>query len=244
MGYHVKWACINMPSDTNENKYFDIREAPQRLRQLAEERERMYLGEKAYRTLKQRGQMKDILDDEVKRIQTAFRNLVKELHAKRYSDQEAHERAWQSLVRNWPFALDDGEPEKKALAEKEPSDWPSVVTVTAKDGRRYVLVYQEPMSEDFKRFVRTLQGEPDARKHSAQSRPRPGAAKGPFDRSKQQAVREKAKEILKKQREKAEQAKQPAQTIPPFKGAITIFDESKKQKPLERIRNWPKAPSR
>jgi hypothetical protein len=153
-----------MSSGTNQKKYFDIREAPQHLRRLVDERQRVYLGERAYRTLNERGHMNEILDSEVKRARSAFRYLVEELQAKRYSDQEAHERAWQSLVRNWPFALDDGEPEKKAPAEREPFCWQSGVTVTAKDGRRYVLVYQEPMTEEYKRFVRTLQGEPDARK--------------------------------------------------------------------------------
>ena len=229
---------MNMPSGTDKKRYFDIREAPQRLRKLAEERERIYLGEKAYRTLKERGQLKGILDDEVKRIQTAFRNLVKELQAKEYSDREAHERAWQSLVRNWPFALDDGEPEKKVRAEL--SGWPSVVTVTAKSGRRYVLVYQEPMSEDFKRFVRTLQGEPSPRKPGRQSRPGSGGARNPFDRPKATGSARKGQETGGK----AQQVKQPAQTIPPFKGTITIFDESKRQKPLEQIRNRPKTPSR
>ena len=145
-----------MPSGTD----FDIREAPQGLRRLVEERERMYLGERAYRTLNERGHLQEILDSEVIRARAAFRYLVKELRAKRYSDREAHARAWQSLVRNWPFALDDGEPEKEAPTEKEPACWPRVVTVTAKNGRRYVLICQEPMSEDFKRFVRKLQGEP------------------------------------------------------------------------------------
>jgi hypothetical protein len=149
-----------MSSGTDEEKDADIREAPQGLRRLVEERERMYLGERAYRTLNERRHMKEILDSEVMRAQAAFRHLVEELQAKRYSGREARARAWQSLVRNWPFALDDGEPEKKAPAEKEPSCWPSVVTVTAKNGRRYVLMYQEPMSKDFKRFVRTLHGEP------------------------------------------------------------------------------------
>jgi hypothetical protein len=214
-----------MPLSTDEKKYFDIREAPKRLRNLAEERERIYLGEKVYRTLTERGQIKEILDDEVKRIQIAFRNLVTELQAKRYSDQEAHERAWQSLLRNWPFALDDGEPEKKGPAEKESSGWPSVLMVTAKNGRRYVLVYQEPMSDDFKRFVRTLQGNPEGHDPAGGGQPKTGGAGGgeqnkepinrgsavtsPSCKTRQGEVRRMAKELLKKKKKAEEQKKQP-----------------------------------
>ena len=209
-----------MSSGTDSNKHFNIQETPERLRRLVAEREHMYLGEIAYRTLRERGQIDELLDSEVKRIQSAFLNLAKELQAKGYSDQEARERAWQSLVRNWPFALDDGEPEKEAPSEIETPCWPSLVTVTAKNGRRYVLVYQEPMSERFKQFVRTLQGEtgmcelagerslvPDDLPGETPNREQrvPGAS--PFDKRTQEKVRRKAKELLKKQNQKAGQPK-------------------------------------
>ena len=149
-----------MPSDADRKKYFDIREAPRRLRRLVEERERSTLGEETYRTLDQRGQMKETIDGEVKRMQKSLRKFVEKLQTKGYSDQEAHERAWQSLLRNWPSTLDDGEPEKKEpSADKEPSPGDRVC-FTGKSGMRYMLYCPEPMDEQFKRLARALQGDP------------------------------------------------------------------------------------
>jgi hypothetical protein len=154
----------HMPSGSDEQRYFDIREAPRSLRQLVEIRMRRYLRKSIYRTLSKHGQMEEILNSEVKRMRNAFRTLAKALRAKGYTDPEAHGLAWRSLVRNWPFPLDDGEPGKKVPADKKVGRCPSIVAVTAKNGRRYVLVYQEPTAEDHKRIVGALQCMQEARK--------------------------------------------------------------------------------
>jgi hypothetical protein len=73
-------------------------------------------------------------------MRNAFRALAKALRAKGYTDPEAHGLAWRSLVRNWPFPLNDGEPEKNVPANKKLGRCPSLVAVTARNGRCYVLV--------------------------------------------------------------------------------------------------------
>ncbi len=91
----------------------DILPAPERLRDLVRERELRYEGEEVYRALEESGELEQILDGEVKRMQEALHKLTEELKAKGYGDREAWDRAWGSVQRNWPFNPDYAELEEE-----------------------------------------------------------------------------------------------------------------------------------
>ena len=115
-------------------KYLDIRHAPSRLRALAKVRGRKYLGHVVYGALDESGELETSLDAAVRSMRGSLERLISELREKGYTEQEAHDRAWESLLRHWPFKLDDGEPEKKE--SPEPLYGPIMPIGTAGNGDR------------------------------------------------------------------------------------------------------------
>jgi hypothetical protein len=90
-------------------KYLDIRHAPSRLRALAKVRGRKYLGQVVYCALEESGELETSLDAAVRSMRGSLEKLISELREKGFTEPEAHDRAWESLLRHWPFKLDHGE---------------------------------------------------------------------------------------------------------------------------------------
>ena len=137
-------------------KYLDIRHAPSRLRVLAKVRGRKYLGHVVYGALEESGELETSLDAAVRSMRGSLERLISELREKGYTEREAHDRAWESLLRNWPFTLDDGEPEKKE--NPEPFYGPIMPVGTAGDGNRDRMRALDSFSAYVENLMRALFG--------------------------------------------------------------------------------------
>jgi hypothetical protein len=109
-----------------------------------------------YCALEESGELETSLDAAVRSMQGSLKGLVSKLREKGYTEPEAHDRAWESLLRNWPFKMDDGEPEKKE--SPEPFYGPIMPVGTAGNGNRDRMRVLENFSEYVESLMRAVLG--------------------------------------------------------------------------------------